>query len=106
MVFEPQTSKDRDASPSPRAGHSLNAFSTPFEARQQPHSFYSPRMPQSSGMNSAPETILIAVFGMTGTGKTTLVKNLAGNAAKNLRTGHGLMSCKIARTLELGIDSH
>ena len=40
------------------------------------------------------EKIRIAVFGMTGTGKTSLIKLLAGEAAKDLKTGHGLESCK------------
>jgi flagellar biosynthesis GTPase FlhF len=35
---------------------------------------------------------MIAVFGMTGTGKTTLIQTLSG---KRLKVGHGLQSCKI-----------
>lgn len=37
--------------------------------------------------------ILIAVFGMTGTGKTSFIKTLAGEAASQLRIGHDLESC-------------
>ena len=98
-AFEPQTNKDHVASPKPKASPSLKASSDPPEVPefpQQPHSFYSAGTPQSSGISSTPKVNLIAVFGMIGTGKTTLIKNLAGNAAKGLRVGHGLESCKIA----------
>ncbi|KAF8853213.1 hypothetical protein BDZ45DRAFT_598912 [Acephala macrosclerotiorum] len=47
----------------------------------------------SSGASRAAKSVLIAVFGMTGTGKTSLIKNLAGDAAIKLKTGHGLESC-------------
>lgn len=49
-----------------------------------------PRQP----VNKSGKRILIAVFGMTGTGKTTFIKTLAGEAASQLRTGHGLESCR------------
>jgi ATPase subunit of ABC transporter with duplicated ATPase domains len=76
--------------------HSLNPFTTPPQRPQStPYSFSSGN-PQLGIASNAPKPILIAVFGMTGTGKTTLIKNLAGNAAVELRTGHGLESCKMA----------
>jgi flagellar biosynthesis GTPase FlhF len=37
------------------------------------------------------QEILIAVFGMTGTGKTTLIEKISG---QNLAIGHNLRSCK------------
>jgi hypothetical protein len=48
-----------------------------------------PRKP----INKPAKRILIAVFGMTGTGKTSFIKTLAGEAAAQLRTGHDLESC-------------
>ncbi|TVY15502.1 hypothetical protein LARI1_G005745, partial [Lachnellula arida] len=44
-------------------------------------------------MNKPAKRVLIAVFGMTGTGKTTFIKTLSGEAADKLRTGHDLESC-------------
>lgn len=37
--------------------------------------------------------LLFAVFGITGTGKTSFIKTLAGEAASRLRIGHDLESC-------------
>lgn len=51
--------------------------------------FSIPRKP----VNKPGKKILIAVFGMTGTGKTSFIKTLAGEAASQLRTGHNLESC-------------
>lgn len=51
--------------------------------------FSIPRKP----VNKPGKRILIAVFGMTGTGKTSFIKTLAGEAASQLRTGHNLESC-------------
>jgi flagellar biosynthesis GTPase FlhF len=45
---------------------------------------------EASQSDSAQE-ILIAVFGMTGTGKTTLIEKISG---QNLAVGHNLRSCK------------
>jgi GTPase SAR1 family protein len=47
--------------------------------------------PDQSGPS---KNVLIAIFGMTGTGKTSLIKSLAGARADKLQTGHGLESCK------------
>lgn len=51
--------------------------------------FSIPRKP----VNKPGKRILIAVFGMTGTGKTSFIQKLAGDAASQLRTGHDLESC-------------
>lgn len=70
------------------AGHSLNPNPIP-STRLPMHQ----KASSSSGASRAAKSVLIAVFGMTGTGKTSLIKNLAGDAAIKLKTGHGLESC-------------
>lgn len=51
------------------------------------------KMPAGAPVDGAPKKILIAVFGMTGTGKTSFIKTLAGEAASHFRIGHDLESC-------------
>lgn len=41
--------------------------------------------------NAADKPILIAVFGKTGTGKTSFIQSVTG---KEMKVGHGLESCK------------
>ncbi|CZR55997.1 uncharacterized protein PAC_05885 [Phialocephala subalpina] len=69
--------------------HSLNP--NPAPSRNPP--IVQQRISSKSGPSRAPRSVLIAVFGMTGTGKTSLIKNLAGDSARKLKTGHGLESC-------------
>lgn len=52
-----------------------------------------PKMPARAAVGDASKKILIAVFGMTGTGKTSFIKALAGEAASHFRIGHDLESC-------------
>ncbi|KAF3808313.1 hypothetical protein GCG54_00006934 [Colletotrichum gloeosporioides] len=67
-----------------------------------PNSFI-PRKP----VNQPGKRILIAVFGVTGTGKTTFIKALAGEAASQLRTGHTLESCtQEIETVDFKLDGH
>lgn len=70
--------------------HSLNP--NPIPSKQLP---IHPKNTSSSDSSRPARRVLIAVFGMTGTGKTSLIKNLAGDAARKLRTGHGLESCML-----------
>ncbi|KAK9775064.1 putative G domain-containing protein [Seiridium cardinale] len=65
--------------------------------------FSIPRKP----VNKPGKRILIAVFGMTGTGKTSFIKTLAGEAASRLRTGHDLESCtQEIETVDFPLDGH
>ena len=45
----------------------------------------------ANGVNSGKQPIVIAVFGMTGTGKTSFIKAITG---EDLVVGHSLTSCK------------
>ena len=55
------------------------------------HGYTPSRQPQASG-NASP--IIIAIFGRTGTGKTTLIKNLSGKTS--LKVGRGMKSSESA----------
>ncbi len=77
------TSPNHDRNPFPAEPVLPNHRSVP-----ERNSFI-PRKP----VNKPAKRILIAVFGMTGTGKTSFIKTLAGEAASQLRAGHDLESC-------------
>ncbi|KAI9824186.1 MAG: hypothetical protein M1819_000897 [Sarea resinae] len=100
-------SPDLDNSPT-RSPASANNPSTVEPILPNPRSVpernsFIPRKP----VNKPAKRILIAVFGMTGTGKTTFIKQLAGEAASQLRTGHNLESCtQEIETVDFRLDGY
>ncbi|KXH64061.1 kinesin light chain [Colletotrichum salicis] len=80
-----------------------NGDSASAQGAAQDMTFSIPRKP----VNKPEKRVLIAVFGMTGTGKTSLIKTLAGEAASQLRIGHGLESCtQDIETVDFSLDGH
>lgn len=78
------TNSDPGNSASPAGPHDMNhraAAETGFSVRRKP-------LNQPAG-----KRVLIAVFGMTGTGKTSFIKKAAGEVATQLQQGHDLESC-------------
>lgn len=66
----------------------------PLPTSSKPASEYGLFADSSDGENGAVDkkkAIVIAVFGKTGTGKTSLIKSVTG---KDLEVGHSLTSCK------------
>lgn len=78
------TNSDPNDSASPAGpnvmNHRASVTGTGFSIRRKP-------------LNQPGKRVLIAVFGMTGTGKTSFIKKAAGEAATQLQQGHNLGSC-------------
>lgn len=91
-----------DNSPIRNPASTINNDRDPFPAELVPPnqrsvpetSFFIPRKPVNKPPARAGKRILIAMFGMTGTGKTSFITTLAGEAAHadRLRIGDGLES--------------